>query len=491
MKEQRTKILLIEEGEGTSQLIALLQQWISSDQLVMRRGRVDALGAVLGDPQEVVITQSLDSSTRVKELAPQQSVVAVLECKEMKAGHELVEFAVPLIGINTHFLFWAIKSVEKRWLARRANKSAAATQLKASHFDSLRLLAGGVAHEFNNLLTGVLGNASLLLYEEDLTEDDREAVQDIEDATRQAIVLAKQLLSFVGRSANQAATLFDVGDRLHELLPLLKSTARQTPRIEVEDSQALPVKFSPVAFVQLVLDLLAAVAFEGKGQVLVQARRVDAEASRGPQVSLSASSSGAPFRDSELAEARRAEPASSRRLRGLANLLREAQQHPVRVEPLDSPQRMGLEIFFPLETGARQHSSGGYRARVLLVEPDKAVRRVVRLMLLKLKTEVIEAANLDEGLDIFEREHEELTLSIFDVDLFDEDPSPLYCTLQRLSPGATIVFTTGLGEQTLRQHLPQVECLVIEKPFRLETLAQTLEGALVQIDHKRDSPAQT
>ena len=89
---------------------------------------------------------------------------------------------------------------------------------EAQRLESVGLLAGGVAHDFNNLLTPVLVNSHLLSEDEELEEDQREAVDEIRTAAEHASSLVGQLLAYAGRSP--------VASESVELLPLLQSVLR-------------------------------------------------------------------------------------------------------------------------------------------------------------------------------------------------------------------------------------------------------------------------
>jgi PAS domain S-box-containing protein len=82
---------------------------------------------------------------------------------------------------------------------RRLERSRRELENKAHKFESLSVLAGGIANEFNNLLVGILGNAGIAL--DDLDPDSLAAacVQDIEASAERAVELTQQMLAFSGR----------------------------------------------------------------------------------------------------------------------------------------------------------------------------------------------------------------------------------------------------------------------------------------------------
>lgn len=104
-----------------------------------------------------------------------------------------------------------VENVKPRWLrgimiditdSKRAEEERLSLQRQvqqAQKLESLGVLAGGIAHDFNNLLAAILGNAELAL--DELSHDSlaRENIQEIEDASKRAAELVKQMLAYSGK----------------------------------------------------------------------------------------------------------------------------------------------------------------------------------------------------------------------------------------------------------------------------------------------------
>jgi len=102
---------------------------------------------------------------------------------------------------------------------RKLERSRRELESKAQKFESLSVLTGGVAHEFNSLLRGILGNAGIAL--DDLAHDSLAAacVQDIEAGAERAADLTRQMLKFSGRGR-----FVDEGVELSSLISALAET---------------------------------------------------------------------------------------------------------------------------------------------------------------------------------------------------------------------------------------------------------------------------
>lgn len=103
--------------------------------------------------------------------------------------------------------------------------------------ESIGLLAGGIAHNFNNLLTGVMGSASMLL--EDAPPESREALRSIIAASEQAAHLTRQLLAYSGKGQFIVREL-DVTQAVNEMAEFPRAYLRQLGTATREESRSRP-----------------------------------------------------------------------------------------------------------------------------------------------------------------------------------------------------------------------------------------------------------
>src|SRR6185437_2171802 len=115
---------------------------------------------------------------------------------------------------------------ELRESAMRRERRNLEEQLRhAQKLESLGLLAGGVAHEFNNLLTGILGNASLVLEIVECDVTARNMLQDIIRASERAADLTRQLLAYAGKGkfiiepVEPSGLVRDISDLIRSSVP--------------------------------------------------------------------------------------------------------------------------------------------------------------------------------------------------------------------------------------------------------------------------------
>ncbi len=136
--------------------------------------------------------------------------------------------------------------------------------------EAVGILAGSVAHDFNNVLMTIIGNTELIKLEvEDLTDTEEisASVNQIEIASRRARALIQQLLTFARQQPRQARRL-DLRHAVDEVLELIRVSTPPTVQINlVASDTALATDIDPTAFFQIIMNLChnAVEAFSDRG----------------------------------------------------------------------------------------------------------------------------------------------------------------------------------------------------------------------------------
>jgi PAS domain S-box-containing protein len=126
---------------------------------------------------------------------------------------------------------------------------------QSQRIQSLGTLAGGIAHDFNNILTAISGNAGLALQEPNLDSVTRTHLMEIQKASRRAIDLVRQILTF-SRQAPPKREALDPREVVREALNLLRATLPQTIAIETEFAPDAPnVEGDSTQLHQIVMNL--------------------------------------------------------------------------------------------------------------------------------------------------------------------------------------------------------------------------------------------
>ena len=127
---------------------------------------------------------------------------------------------------------------------------------------------------------------------------------------------------------------------------------------------------------------------------------------------------------------------------------------------------------------------------VLLVDDERPVLEALAAMLRLVGCQPLLAATGHEALALCGRQTERLAAVVLDLQLPGEDPAALVAALRAHRPDLPIVLTSGLSEAAARERLGRSDIAgFLAKPFRIEQLLQTVEGALEGLPARVDLPA--
>ena len=363
--------------------------------------------------------------------------------------------------------------------------------------ESLGLLAGGVAHDFNNLLM-VAAGASELLGLKVTGARERELCQSILDTCQRGRALTQHLLAVASRQPVAAEPL-ELNQVIERLRPVLRSLLGDGIVLSFQPAEGgAPARAAVSQIEQLMLNLVsnARDALPLGGNVTV---RLSATPLR---VSLAVSDDGEGM-PPELAQRVfepffSTRPGSGRGL-GLATVYGIVRQLGGEVK-LDSALGRGTTVRIELPRAESLASSPQTdRAvlepaprpaahRVLLVEDEPGVRRVLRMLLESLDCHVLEAEGGSRALELLKDESARVDLVLSDVVMPGLHGRALVQALRSAHPRLPIVLMTGyLDDRLLLRELAEAGIEVLAKPLD----RARLEQALRHVSESRASEART
>ena len=178
----------------------------------------------------------------------------------------------------------------------RGRKGLEEQLVNAQKMDAIGRLAGGIAHEFNNLLTAIMNAGSLALAEIERPAVVADHLDRIDHASQRAALLTRQLLAF-GRRQALRPELLDVAAVLDEMRTLLPSVLGEDVRLEVNAQAHLPrVRADRAQLKQVILNLAAnardAMPRGGRLRIALAEVAADGVSGHGPEVQLSVADDG-------------------------------------------------------------------------------------------------------------------------------------------------------------------------------------------------------
>ncbi|MEM7308072.1 MAG: response regulator [Planctomycetota bacterium] len=370
---------------------------------------------------------------------------------------------------------------------------------ETQRLESLGLLAGGVAHDFNNLMMIVAGSADRSLRQ--LPPDSPPAVglSRILSATQRATELTQQLLAYAGRGTTRAEEL-DLNELIGSMGSLLRTSIARGVQIEYDlVPDPPPIEADPGQLQQVVLNLVvnASESIDGDGRITIRTRVVRTESGSSEEGWLDPPRSGRWLAlvvgddghgmDAPVV-ARMFEPFFSTRFSGrglgLAAVRGIVRTHAGNLRVRSRPgEGSELTVLLPAagERGARAQPAEEPAAversgRVLVVDDEETVREVTRDMLFTLGLNVVEARSGKEALEIVRRDDQRLELVLLDLTMPGMDGASTLDAIAALATGVPVVLMSGYAEPEIHR-LVERAAGFLRKPFNLDELEDALDRA--------------
>ncbi|MEM7356540.1 MAG: response regulator [Acidobacteriota bacterium] len=370
---------------------------------------------------------------------------------------------------------------------------------------SLADLAGGIAHDYNNLLTGVLGNASLALKELPTESLAGEKLVHIGSAAERAADLTTQLLAYAG-----AEILITEAIDLNQLITAAQVELRRktgSHRLEIDLTSDLPpIEADSTQVRQAIFNLVvnAAEANQRHGGTLVRLTTGVLEADDGTftdaypnedlpsgrYVYVRVEDRGSGI--DERARARMFDPffttkASSRGL-GLATVLSTARAHrgTIRVTS-QAGEGAAFELYFPAATVAPGAADEIGRAKaawrgsgtILVVDDEQIMREVSRSILEQSGFEVLTTGEGRKALELYRENQANVRVVLLDRTMPTMSGIEVLEGILALDPAALVVMMSGYKKATILRELEAKGMTdFLPKPFRPQELLNKVRSVL-------------
>jgi PAS domain S-box-containing protein len=390
-----------------------------------------------------------------------------------------------------------------------ATRRAEAAMRETQKLESLGMLAGGIAHDFNNLLVGILGNADLLRESSRYDPMLRDALDDIEEASRQASELCQQMLAYAGR-AGLEKTAVDLSALTEEVLNLLPAQWGHSLALDIDLAVGLPALVGDAVQIRqvimnLVLNAREALQEPG-GNIAIRTGVTDLTADRlrdcvvghdqspGRYVYISVHDDGVGM-DEEV-RMRIFDPFYTTKFKGrglgLAAVLGIIRGHRGVLE-LETAVGSGTRfvVYWPASnrpTPSRpsRHPLEPFRGQgtVLVIDDEEVVRRVAERMLGMLGFSVLTATNGREGIRMFQSHQNEIRAVLLDVTMPDLDGTEVLQNLKEQKADLPVLLSSGYSEkETLERLTAEVlrnnsRTAFLPKPWDLSLLRRRLQQLL-------------
>jgi len=389
---------------------------------------------------------------------------------------------------------------------QESNRKLLASQaqlIQAQKMESVGRLAGGVAHDFNNKLTVILGYAQMAMEGRDRTDPTYGNLQEVMKAGEQSVAIVRQLLAFARKQIISPEVL-DLNETVEGMLKMLRRLiGEDIDLLWHPDAHLWPVRMDPSQIDQILANLCvnARDAITGVGKVTIETENVVLDenycADRagfvpGDYVLLGVSDNGCGMDKETLANA--FEPFFTTKEvgkgtgLGLATVYGIVKQNNGYVNIYSEPDKgTTVKIYLPRHSEQAEEKPEqveteiprGRGETILLVEDDAPLLRLARRTLEMLGYAVMTSANPVEAIAMAKGHDGEIHLLLTDVVLPEMSGRDLAVEIAKIRPGIRTLYMSGYTANVIAHHGVLDEGVhFVEKPFTPQSLGRKVREAL-------------
>ncbi|MBY8977623.1 response regulator [Rhodobacteraceae bacterium NNCM2] len=378
---------------------------------------------------------------------------------------------------------------------------------QSQKMEAIGKLAGGVAHDFNNVLTAIRGHCDFVLMNKDDTDPDYDDLIQIKQNSNRAANMVRHLLAF-SRQQTLQPTLLNVRDVVSDSHVFLNSVIGEKVTLAIEHERDLwPVMADQHQLEQVLMNLVvnARDAMEGAGTVTLETRNktVSSElnvkgvaVSPGDFVEISVSDSGSGIPEDVIG--RMFDPFFTTKAQGqgtglglstVYGIVKQSGGYIFAENRADGGAR--LRVLLPavvkdapalppeLPSEIRRDLTG--RASVLLVEDEDSIRSVGSRALKQRGYEVFAAASAEDAMEMLGDADFKVDVLVSDVVMPGMDGPTFAVKARGLRPELRLIFMSGYAEDNFRNAEIGKNFLFLPKPFSINELTAKVKEALEEV----------
>ncbi len=374
---------------------------------------------------------------------------------------------------------------------------------QAQKLESVGRLAGGVAHDFNNKLTVIVGYTEMLLKKYDKESEDYQDLKEIFDAAIQSKEVTRQLLAFA-RKQTISPRVLNINTTIEKMLKMLNRLIGENIKLHwLPETNVWPLKIDPTQIDQILANLCinARDAIDGDGTIIIETKNMSIKEKRfnndehfvpGDYVQISVSDNGCGI--DEETQRNIFEPFFSTKGLdkgtglGLATVYGIVKQNNGYIYVYSEPQHgTTFKIFLPRNysnkpktgTDKKESLKIGKGELILLVEDEKKIIEMSRKILTMLGYEVISANSPLKAIQLAGEYKHTIKLLITDVIMPEMNGKELADKLVREIPQLKVLFMSGYTASTIeRQGIIDGDVNFIQKPFAMTDFGEKIREIL-------------
>jgi two-component system, cell cycle sensor histidine kinase and response regulator CckA len=375
--------------------------------------------------------------------------------------------------------------------------------LQAQKMESIGMLASGVAHEFNNILTAIIPNAELIKITTTEIDDNHIRADSIQKSANRASDIVKKLLNFArsdGASKTDSTNFIRVVNDTIEILRRLFD--RKIELIFNCDPELLNTSVDDTSIQQIIMNLSinAKDAIQGSGIILFNAENITIgengisalkNLSAGQYIKLEVSDTGHGIEKRQLEYI--FDPFYTTKSPGKGTGLGLSMVYGIIKSfngAISVESTIGKGTLFTIYLPATSkeprkeisefisHNIGQGRT-VLVIDDEDIIGEMASDMLSSIGFKVKTAKNGFEGLNLYEKYEKSIDLVLLDLIMPGMDGATCFKKMLEINPEVKVIVSSGMGEQERKNQLLKMGIVgYLEKPYSMKGIAKIIEEIL-------------
>lgn len=397
------------------------------------------------------------------------------------------------------------EDITERKDAEKRLKESEEKLLRSKKMESLGLLAGGVAHDLNNVLSGIVSYPEILLMDLPNNSKFRKPVETIHNSGKRAAAIVQDLLTIARGVASQKGPL-NLNEIIHEYMasPELKNLMHDHPGVVIREDiskELNNIYGSQIHIRKVIMNLVsnAVEAIKGRGKVTVSTFNLSVtsplkgydDIKEGEYTVLKVTDNGAGIQAQHME--RIFEPFFSKKVMGrsgtglgLAVVWNIVQDHNGHINITSDERGTTFEIYLPATKNETVVSDGpisierlkGRGERVLVIDDEESLREITCRMLEKLNYRAEAASSGEEAIRYLHKQSADIVL----LDMImtkGMNGRMTYEKILEINPKQKAIIVSGFAET---EEVKKTQRLgagrYIRKPYTLETIGLAIKEAL-------------
>jgi two-component system, cell cycle sensor histidine kinase and response regulator CckA len=401
-----------------------------------------------------------------------------------------------LAGYFNRFMSQLEEEHQKRHLAERDRRRMSEQLQQSQKMEAIGQLAGGVAHDFNNILSAIMGSAELLKLQSD--KNLHRLIENIIQAASRASDLTRNLLDFSRKGTLQKLPV-DMHSMLDEVISLLSHSIDKRIEIIKDFKSQNPIVLGDPSKLQnafLNLGINARDAMEKGGTIAFSTTDIEIEANTrtrfgdlpiGDYLKISVADTGIGIPKSDIE--RVMEPFYTTKEQGkgtglgLASVYGSVLIHDGQIDIHSVPKKgTTFEIYIPTPNLPVQTADDTISSKliygtgnIMIVDDEDFVRNYGSSALRKLGYTVFDFSDPLEAVGYFEEHHQAVDLVVLDLIMPKMNGREVLEAMRQIDAEIPVVITSGYGKQQEGDLLKEGARHFIRKPFTLGELSYLVD----------------